>query len=348
MKPRAIVLTDGHLDNMNAKTAHGLIRGTERFEIAGVIDPPQAGKDAGEVLDGKNRNIPIFAEVKTALQTLNKVDTCIVGVATVGGMFPGNMLAVVKECIESGLNIVNGLHDFLNDRPEILALAQKHQVTLTDVRRPKAKKDLHFWTGEIFKVKAPIIAVLGMDCAMGKRTTCRMIRQALEKNGISAQMIYTGQTGWMQGGQYGFIFDSTLNDFISGELEHAIVSCYRETGAQIILLEGQSALRNPSGPAGSEFLVSGNAKYMVLVHAPKRKYYDNIPEWGEIPPVESELALAQMYGSQVIALALNTQDCSREEAFAYQKEYAQKLNIPVLLPIEEGVEAIVEVIQNLV
>ncbi|MCU0446604.1 MAG: DUF1611 domain-containing protein [Microscillaceae bacterium] len=347
MKPRAIVLTDGNLDNMNAKTAHGLIRGTDRFEIVGVIDPPQAGKDAGTVLDGKPRNIPIFADVQTALQNLPTVDTCIVGVATVGGMFPGNMLAVVKECIEAGLHIVNGLHDFLNDRPEMLALAQKRQVTLTDVRRPKAKKDLHFWTGEIFKVKAPIIAVLGMDCAMGKRTTCRMIRQALEQKGTKAQMIYTGQTGWMQGGQYGFIFDSTLNDFISGELEYAIVSCYRETGAEVILLEGQSALRNPSGPAGSEFLVSGNAKYTVLVHAPKRQYYDNIPEWGKIPPVESEIALANMYGSQVIALALNTQDCTREEAFAYQKEYSEKLQIPILLPIEEGVEAVVEVIRQL-
>jgi uncharacterized NAD-dependent epimerase/dehydratase family protein len=348
MKPRAIVLTDGHLDTMNAKTAHGLIRGTERFEIVGVIDAPQAGQDAGEVLDGKPRNIPIFAEVKTALQTLANVDTCIVGVATVGGMFPGNMLAIVKECIENGLNIVNGLHDFLNDRPEILALAQKHQVTLTDVRRPKAKKDLHFWTGEIFTVKAPIIAVLGMDCAMGKRTTARLIRQALEKNQLKAQMIYTGQTGWLQGGQYGFVFDSTLNDFISGELEHAIVSCYRETGAQVILLEGQSALRNPSGPCGAEFLVSGNAKYTILVHAPKRKYYDNIPEWGEIPPVESEMEVVKIYGSKVIALALNTQGCTQEEAFNYQKEYTQKLNIPVLLPIEEGVEPIVEVIKQLI
>ena len=35
-------------------------------------------------------------------------------------------------------------------------------------------------------------------------------------------MIYTGQTGWLQGGEYGFIFDSTLNDFVSGELENAI------------------------------------------------------------------------------------------------------------------------------
>ena len=58
-------------------------------------------------------------------------------------------------------------------------------------------------------------------------------------------MIYTGQTGWLQGGKYGFIFDSTLNDFVSGELEHAILTCYEETNPDVILIEGQSALRNP-------------------------------------------------------------------------------------------------------
>src|SRR6476659_3555311 len=113
-------------------------------------------------------------------------------------------------------------------------------------------------------------------------------------------MIYTCQTGWLQGGRYGFIFDSTLNDFISGEIEHAIVSCWKETAPEIILVEGQSALRNPSGPCGSELLVSGNAKYTILVYAPKRKYFEHDPAWGEIPTVQSEIDLVAMYGSRVI------------------------------------------------
>ena len=58
----AIVLTNGLLTSTDAKTAHGLIRGTERFTIIGVVDcEATAGKDAGELLDGKNRNIPVFA-----------------------------------------------------------------------------------------------------------------------------------------------------------------------------------------------------------------------------------------------------------------------------------------------
>ena len=53
-KPKAIVLTGSILHESDAKTAHGLIRGTERFEIVAVIDTQHAGKDAGEVIGSKS------------------------------------------------------------------------------------------------------------------------------------------------------------------------------------------------------------------------------------------------------------------------------------------------------
>lgn len=344
----AIVLTNGLLQTSDAKTAHGLIRGTGRYQISGVIDPPTAGQDAGEVLDGKFRNIPIFESIEKALESIEKLDCLIIGVATVGGILPPEMFAIIKQAIQKGLSIVNGLHDYLNENAELVALAQQHGVSLTDVRRPKSRKDLHFWTGDIFEVKAPIIAVMGMDCAMGKRTTARLIMEACASDNLKGQMIYTGQTGWLQGGQYGFIFDSTLNDFVSGELEHAIVSCWKETQADLILLEGQSALRNPSGPCGLELLISGQAKQVVLVHAPKRKYYDMDPHWGEIPPVESEIEIIEKFGSKVIALALNTEGCSDAEALDYQAFYEEKLGIPTLLPLQQGVSKILPVLHNLI
>ncbi len=345
----AIVLTNGLLTSSDAKTAHGLIRGTERFTILGVIDcATTAGKDAGELLDGQNRNIPVFENLQTAITQLTNLNYLVIGVATVGGKLPGNMLEVVLKAINAGISIVNGLHEYLNDKPEVVALAKSKGVELIDVRKPKLREDLHFWTGEIYKVTAPIIAVIGMDCAMGKRTTARMLRQSCEANGLKGQMIYTGQTGWLQGGKYGFVFDSTLNDFVSGELENAIVSCWRETSADIIFLEGQSSLRNPSGPCGIELLISGNAKHVVLLFAPKRKYFDNDEHWGAIPSVASEIEIIEKLGSKVIAVAVNTEDCTTDEAFIYQKEYEQKLNIPVLLPIQEGVDKLIPTLKGLI
>lgn len=345
---KAFVLTNGLLVHPDAKTAHGLIRGTERFDIAGIIDCPEtAGKDAGELLDGNNRNIPIFASFEDALSSIGQVNYLIIGVATVGGRLPGNMLEVVMRAIHAGISIVNGLHEYLNDKPDVVALAASKGVQLIDVRKPKTREQLHFWTGEIFKVDALIVAVIGMDCAMGKRTTARLLRQGCEAKGMKGHMIYTGQTGWLQGGQYGFIFDSTLNDFVSGELEHAVLSCWKETGAEYIFIEGQSSLRNPSGPCGLELLISGHAKHVVLMFAPKRKYFDSDPHWGEIPSVESEIEIIEKFGSTVIAVGIHTEGCTAEEALAYQKEYTERLNRPVLLPIQQGIDGLLPVLKQL-
>ena len=43
----------------------------------------------------------------------------------------------VKEAIGWGLSVVNGLHDLLNEREDIVAMAKLKGVTLTDVRKPK-------------------------------------------------------------------------------------------------------------------------------------------------------------------------------------------------------------------
>ena len=342
---KAIMLTNGLLKTDSAKTAHGLIRESNRFEIVGVVDHANAGNDAGVLLDEKHRDIPVYSTVTDALQA--KPEVCIVGVATVGGMFPGTMIEEVKTAIKNKLSIVNGLHDHLNARPDIKQLADEFGVELTDIRAPKNLKDLHFWTGEIFKLKTPVIAIMGVDCALGKRTTARFVMNACNKAGMNTQMIYTGQTGWLQGGKYGFIFDSTLNDFVSGELEHAILACNEETKPDIIFIEGQSALRNPSGPCGSEMLISGNAVAVILVFAPKRKFYEHEPMWGEIPSLQSEIELIHQLGSTVIAIALNTEHCSNEEAFSFKKEYEDNFKLPVLLPLQECCDSIVPVIKKL-
>ncbi|MCF0054917.1 DUF1611 domain-containing protein [Dyadobacter sp. CY356] len=342
---KAIVLTAGLLDTVDAKTAHGLIRESQRFEIVGIVDSKHAGRDAGEVLDGKFRNIPVYESIEKA--KVADPAYCIIGVATTGGRFPDFMLKIVETAIKNQLSIVNGLHDYLSAREDMVALAETHGVQLLDIRKPKAFKDLHFWTGEILNLRTPVIAVMGTDCALGKRTTTRLLIKSCENAGLQAQMIYTGQTGWLQGGKYGFIFDSTLNDFVSGELEHAILTCDKETNPDLIFIEGQSALRNPSGPCGAEFLLSGAAKNVILVHSPKREFFDMEEHFGRIPTLESEIELVKMYGSNVIALAINTENCTKEEYLSFQESYQKRFGIPVLLPIQQGCDPIIDVLKSL-
>ena len=339
MKDPAIILTAGLLHASDAKTAHGLLRESNRFNIVGVIDEVSAGKDAGEVLDGRKRSVPVFSTIEESLQL--RPTYCIVGVATPGGIFPPAMISYIKTAIKNGLSVVNGLHDLLVEKQEIAELAERYNVQLIDVRKPKLRHDLHFWTGEIFNVKTPIVAGLGTDCSMGKRTAQRMLVNECRTAGINAESIYTGQTGWLQGGKYGFIFDSTLNDFVPGELEHAILTCVKEANPDVIFLEGQSALRNPTGPCGSEMIISGNAKQVILVHAPKREYFHHNVAWGKIPSLETEIQLIELLGAEVIALALNTAGCSAEEAIAFRDSYSKQFNIPVVLPLKEGFEKVV-------
>lgn len=349
MSDHAIVITGGYLDTISAKTAHGLIRGTDRFTILNVIDHKHAGKDAGEVLDGRNRNIPILGSIQEFVKSGKKAKYCIVGVATKGGVIPDSLKAMLKEALENGFSIVNGLHEYVSDIAELVEIAQKKGLEIIDVRKPKKIKDLHFWSGKIMDVKCPKVAVLGTDCSMGKRTTTRFLVEAMRKAGYKAEMIYTGQTGWMQGAKYGFVFDSTLNDFISGEMEHAVVTCYNEVKPDIIFIEGQSSLRNPSGPAGSEWIVSAAAETVVLQHNPPRKQYKDMEFYpAYIPEIKDEIALIKMYGGKTVALTVNTAKMKEEDARAYAKEKNAELGIPVVLPLEDGVDSLVPVFEALI
>ncbi|WPP48553.1 DUF1611 domain-containing protein [Catalinimonas niigatensis] len=350
MEGNAIVITQGYLATPRAKTAHGLIRDTSKYKILAVIDHQHAGQDAGEIVDGKRRGIPVFGDLTTFLSTSSeKAMFCLVGVAGKGGLIPEGMLDTVKDAIRAGMSIVSGLHEFMSDIPELITLAEEHKVTITDIRKPKPRHELKFWTGRIKQVRCPKIAILGTDCNLGKRTTTRLLMHALQQADIRAEMIYTGQTGWMQGSAFGFIFDSTFNDFISGELEDAIVRCWDAVKPDVILLEGQSSLRNPSGPGGSEFLLSGEARHVILQHAPGRKYFHHFDEEQlEIPSLESEVKLIEMYGAKVFAITLNEQNLSPEQAQAYKTQYEQALGIPVLIPLQESLDSLAPIIQKMI
>lgn len=349
-KSTAVILSNGWIKNSHAKTTHGILLGSERFTILGIIDPVYAGQNINDLLNDRVMNVPIFASTTECLKQLSdKPEYCLVGISSRGGKLPEGLRGEIIQAIRNGLTVVCGLHSFLNDDPEFRREAENTGVELIDIRKPRPTKELRFWTGEIYSVKTPRIALLGMDCAIGKRTTGTLLLEVCRKNNIKAEMIYTGQTGWMQGFKHGFIFDATVNDFISGEVERVIIECDRESSPDLILIEGQSSLRNPSGPCGSEFLKSGNVKGVILQHAPARKYFDAVefPE-GLMPAVEEEIKLIRMYGAETLAVTLKEENWDDAQMAAYQKELSHKLPIPVVRPFKEGVASLLPTIQNFI
>jgi len=348
MKKDAIIITNGYLKSGDAKTAHGLIRGSERFHVVGVIDPQYSGQDAGEILDGQFRGIPVRSSAAEFADQIQRGSThAIIGVALHGGQLPDDWRETISETLVHGMIIVNGLHQPIGDDLEFMKIAGKNGASILDIRTPPAFNRLHHWSGDIFNVKAATIAVLGMDCAIGKRTTCRFLLEICRQNGIRTEMIYTGQTGWMQGYPYGFILDATPNDFVPGEIEHAIVTCDRERLPELILVEGQSSLRNPFGPCGSEFLISGNVKGVILQHVPFRSCFEDLEELGcRLPPVEDEIKLIEMYGAQTLAVTLNGDGGTSEDLIKCQRELSRRLEMPVVRPLEEGVETLLGTIRQ--
>lgn len=348
MDGTAIIYTQDKFSSLAAKTAHGLLRHGKRYEILAVLDSHHAGEDAGMVMDGKKLNVPIVEDLHQFLVESEVIpDFLILGIASAGGRIDPAWMPVMEAALRKGISIVNGMHHKLCDNPELAALAASNGASLIDVRKEKPIGQLAFWSGRIKEVGCPIIPILGTDCAVGKRTTARFLEEGLETRGIHAPMIYTGQTGWLQGGKYGFIFDSTLNDFVSGELEAAILQCWEFEKPDVILVEGQAALRNPSGPCGSEMLVSGRADACILVHPVGRTFHKGWEELGyRIAPLADEVALVKAYGVPTIGIALNTKDVTTEKASLAQKEFSQELNFPVSLPLESGVDSLVDSIQE--
>lgn len=346
MDGTAIIYTQDNFSSLSAKTAHGLLRHGKRYEILAVLDRNHAGKDAGMVMDGKKLGVPIVEDLHQFLVESEVVpDFLIIGIASAGGWVDPAWIPVMEAALRVGISIVNGMHHKLADNPKLVELAARHGAALVDVRTPKPIEELAFWTGRIKEVDCPIIPILGTDCAVGKRTTARFLEEALEARGIHAPMIYTGQTGWLQGGKYGFIFDSTLNDFVSGELEAAILQCWEKEQPDIILVEGQAALRNPSGPCGAEMLVSGRADACILVHPAGRGFHKGWDGY-RIAPLADEMALVKAYGVPTIGIALNTKSITSEEAKLIRKKTSQELALPISLPLESGVDSLVDSIQE--
>lgn len=347
MDGTAIVYCDGAFGTPNGKTANGLVRYTARYQVLGVIDSTLAGRDAGEILDGARANIPIFASLSEALASLaSRPDYFVIGLAPDGGQLPSTARAAVCAAITAGLHVDSGLHQFLGDDPEFAALAAAHQVRIRDVRRPPDRSQLHFFSGKIDQVRAPRLAVLGTDSAIGKRTTTVRLNQALNAAGIRSEMIGTGQTSWLQGVRYGLLLDSLINDFVTGEIEHAIYEAWVNEHPEVILLEGQGSLAHPAYPGGFELIGAGRVDGVILQHAPSRRVYDGFDNY-PMGSLDREIQLIELLAQRpVIALTINHENMTREEVESTVAAYEQRYQRPTVDVLWHGCDKLVAAVRG--
>jgi uncharacterized NAD-dependent epimerase/dehydratase family protein len=328
MSERLLILAEGYShDTHYGKTMRGVLR-YRRGDVVAVLDAQRAG----ETLDG----LPIVATVADALAF--DPTTALVGVATQGGRFPPAWRELLAQCIEAGLHVENGLHQFLGDDPALSGLAQRHGVELRDLRRPPA--DLSTPTGETMRHDATVVLTVGSECAIGKMTVALELDREARARGLASVFVPTGQTGIAIAG-WGISVDAVVADFLAGATERLVLEGV-ERGGKLLLVEGQGSLVHPAYSGVTLGLVHGSAPHLfVLCHLAGITEVEGYPGH-PIPPLPDLVKLHERLAlparpAKLACIALNTSPLvTDEEAHAAIAAVERETGLPADDPVRFG------------
>ena len=339
MSERLLVLAEGFsADPHYGKTARGVLAYGERPVVA-ILDSTRAGETQG--------GVAIVATVAEALGY--EPSTALVGVATAGGRFPPAWRELLRQAISSGLNVENGLHEFLADDAELSALAAAHGVELRDLRRPPA--GLNVPTGANLELPAKIVLTVGSDCAIGKMTVSLELDRAAKARGLESRFVPTGQTGIAIAG-WGIAVDAVVSDFLAGAAEQLVVEGH-ERGGELLLVEGQGAVTHPAYSGVTLGLIHGSAPHaFVLCHQAGTTEVEGYPGHPLLPLPElvelHERISLPARRARVAAVALNTRGLSEDAARAAiaraEAETGLAADDPVRFGADRLLDAVLEVV----
>ena len=257
----------------------------------------------GETQDG----FPVVGSVADAAE--HEPTTALVGVATQGGRFPPAWRQLLKDSIRAGLDIENGLHEFVSEDPELVELAREHGVELRDLRKPPT--GLNVPTGENLTHGATTILTVGSDCAIGKMTVSLELDREARRRGVRSEFIPTGQTGMAIAG-WGIAVDAVVCDFIAGAAEQLVLEGVAR-GGEVLFVEGQGSLLHPAYSGVTLGLIHGSAPHgYVLCHMAGEISVDGDDRF-PIPPLSELVSLHERISllarpATVHAIALNTRN----------------------------------------
>ena len=261
-KKKIVILSHGAFNYIKNKTGNMLIR-YRTDEVIALLDRTKSGMTANDEL-GYGGNIPVLDNFDACIDL--EPDTLVIGNASQGGFISDDYRAEVIKAIEFGCDIISGMHHFINDDVEFVQLAEKHNVSLFDLRRPPDPPN--FPKGSWHKRKIPVLLIVGTDCDTGKMTTAWEVSERLKSRARKVEFIGTGQTGILLSGA-GVPIDAVKADFMAGEIEHLIDKVSEDT--ELIIVEGQGALTNQYYAGVTLGLLHGAMPdYMLMTHDPAR------------------------------------------------------------------------------
>ncbi|HLM33675.1 MAG TPA: DUF1611 domain-containing protein, partial [Gaiellaceae bacterium] len=284
----------------------------------------------------------VVGSVKEALRY--EPNTALVGVATSGGRLPQAWQTILRDAIAAGLDVESGMHEFLDEDPELVVLAAKHGVELRDLRRPPA--GLTVPSGANLEQEAAVVLTVGSDCAIGKMTVSLELDRAARERGIRSVFVPTGQTGIAIAG-WGISVDAVIADFVAGAAEQLVVE--GATRGDLLWVEGQGSLIHPQYSGVTLGLLHGSAPHvLVLCHQAGATEIEGCPGHPILPLRElvelHERMSLPARRAGVAAIALNTRTLDEDAARAATAAAADETGLPADDPVRFGAGALVDAV----
>jgi uncharacterized NAD-dependent epimerase/dehydratase family protein len=337
---RAItILTQGHSDPFVAKTAMSLLRYRNQDMVA-VLDGTVEARTADELfrLGGST---PIVRD----LLEVSRSDALYIGIAPPGGRLPVEWKPIILTAIDRKMDIVSGLHDFLNDVPEYVSAAREARVQLIDVR---ANSHVSIAKSLVFEPGCLRIHSVGQDCSVGKMVATLEIHQGLLDRGSDSAFLATGQTGIMITGQ-GLPIDRVIVDFVNGAAEQLVADNQHH---EFLLIEGQGSISHPAYSAVTLGLLHGCAPQgLIYCYEAGRQNVKGLADVA-LPTMASQMeaylvAARLRHPSRFIGCAVNTRNLSDEAASAEVARVERETGLPACDVYRHGAGKLVDACVNL-
>jgi len=330
---RVLILAEGRSgDPHYGKTARGVMR-YRPDDVVALVDSERPGEtEAG---------FPVVATVAEGMHYDPTV--ALVGVATQGGRFPPAWRDLLKDAVRAGLDVENGLHEFLTADAELVALAAEHGVELRDLRKPP--RGLNVPTGANLTHSAKTILTVGSDCAIGKMTVSLELDRETRRRGLRSEFVPTGQTGIAIAG-WGISVDAVVADFIAGAAEQLVLEGVAR-GGDVLFVEGQGSVLHPAYSGVTLGLIHGSAPHgFVLCHKAGERFVDEnerfpMPPLSELAALHRRLSLLAR-PADVHAIALNTRDLDERAARRSIEEAEAEAGLPADDPVRFGAAKLVD------
>ena len=293
-------------------------------DIVCVIDSVYKGKKISDVSIIK-KDIPIVDCLKDAREL--GANVILLGVLTSGGIRPKSWDPFIKESLEMGMSIINGLHDQIN--PDFSKYIVSKEQWIWDTRVPQ-------FTPKIGSSKASNLSnkrvlMIGTDMAAGKMTVGLELYSYLINKGIDVGFVATGQVGITITGS-GIPLDAYKLDHACGAVESAVLG---QKDKDIVIVEGQGSILHPGSSATLPLMRGTCPTHMILCHIARNNSLRSlnnilIPDLKKFIELNEQLSsVIDTYpNAKVIGVALNTVQMENDDALEIIKKVEANTGLP--------------------